>query len=147
MSSTSNYKIIHLQWLLLTLPRTEHWPGYLQWLKEEKPRHRIGNGQVFWRSWKFCVFCSIIDYIYHQIICDTTGKISREVGEIEPWQCFSYFVSWMLESKFKSTLKVVVSRNGRTFLTPLEKIKKMTINTLNHYNSYSNSSKNNWNNI
>ena len=32
-----------------------------------------------------CVFRSIIDYIYHQITCGTTGKVGREeIGEIGP---------------------------------------------------------------
>ena len=48
-------------------------------------------------SWFLLNHC----YIYHHIICDTTGKVALEVGEIGPWRCFSYFVSWMLESRFK----------------------------------------------
>ena len=57
----------------------------------------------FWRSWTFCVFCSIIDYIYHQITCGTTGNVAWKVGEIRPWRCFLYFVSWVLENKFSGT--------------------------------------------
>ena len=41
-------------------------------------------------------------YIYHHITCGATGKVAREVEEIGPWQCFSYLVSWMLESTFKA---------------------------------------------
>ena len=40
-------------------------------------------------------------YILHHITCDTTGKVAREIGEIGPWRCFSYFVSWILESRLK----------------------------------------------
>ena len=47
--------------------------------------------------WLLLCYC----YIYHHITCDSTGKVAREVGEIGPWRFFSYFVSWMLESKFK----------------------------------------------
>ena len=46
-------------------------------------------------------FCCIIYHIYHHITCDTTGKVAREVGEIGPWRCLSYFVSLILESRFK----------------------------------------------
>ena len=62
------------------------------------PLHRAGNSDVFWRSWKFCIFCSIINYIYNQITCDTTRKVHREVGEIGSWRCFLYFVYWGINS-------------------------------------------------
>ena len=37
------------------------------------------------------------NYMWHN------WKVTREVGEVRSWRCFSYFVSWMLESKLKCT--------------------------------------------
>ena len=65
----------------------------------EKPLHRKGNGHVFWCSWKFCVFLSVIDYTYHQITCDITRKAAREVREIGSWRYFSYYASWRVNSR------------------------------------------------
>ena len=65
----------------------------------KKLLHRKSNSHIFWHSWRFCDFCNIICYIYHQTKCDTTREVVQEVGEIEPWQCFSYFVSWRVNSK------------------------------------------------
>ena len=47
----------------------------------------------------FAVFLTIftIKYMWHN------WKVTREVGEVRSWRCFSYFVSWMLESKLKCT--------------------------------------------
>ena len=61
-----------------------------------KPLRRAGNSHVFWRSWKLCVFRCIIDYMYHQITCDTTGKVARE----KTWVLTVLFVFCFL-SEFK----------------------------------------------
>ena len=57
------------------------------------PQHRTWNVPANF------VFSRIIDYIYHHIACDTTGKVTREVGEIERRGCFSYCVSWRVNLK------------------------------------------------
>ena len=69
-------------------------------LSNKKPLHRTGNGHVFSDvPGNFVVFVELL--LHHHIICDTTGKVARKVWEIGPSRCFSYFVSWMLGSKFK----------------------------------------------
>ena len=57
------------------------------------------------------VFRSIIDYIYHKITRDTTGKVAQEAGEIEHRRWFSYFVSWRVNSKIslQNVRKIIVN--------------------------------------
>ena len=65
----------------------------------------------------FYVSRSIIAYIYHQITCDTTGKVTREVGEIWLRRYFSYFVSLGVYSKIslKNARTNIVNRNSDWF--------------------------------
>ena len=73
-----------------------------------------------WRAQSFqnlLCFSEYFAYIYHQITCDTTGKVTREVGEIWLRRYLSYFVSLGVYSKIslKNARTNIVIRNSDWF--------------------------------